>query len=437
MNPRPASPTPSPTRLPGIRALTGWLVCLALAACQPPPSTATLPAKTINKTAEATSPAHTKPAPARQPEPLLAGLPARDIARAEAMAKRVYAPIWPAIAKRSGFVRGRLLAELARQGAPASLQVIPVVESGYDPYAFSRAGAMGLWQLMPGTARVLKLRAPRGINPRRHVETATQGAARYLMQMKSRFGNWPLALAAYHRGPAAIARRLRRHPWSPADGLDALPVPPVTRSYVRSILGLAALVDRGVLAFPEATPMRELVLPAPADLRLLTRAADVPLDALFRFNPGLDHSQYLSTPVTIHVPAMLYDRLLAATSEARPRHVRIRIHPGDNLWNLARRHHTTVTHLKRINRLSRTTLRPGQTLLVPASAFNAAAPAPNPLLARGRRIRYRVRPGDNLWNIAKRFGASPWAIARANGLKANAMLHPGDRLWILARIRPS
>jgi len=371
------------------------------------------------------------------PNVLLQGIPARDLARIQTEAKRVYAKIWPVFAERSRYVRDRMQPVFEKLHAPSSLDVLPVVESGYNPYAFSSAGAMGLWQLMPGTARVLKMHAPHGINARRDVEQGTEGAVRYLLKMKARFGNWPLAFAAYHRGPGNIARAIRRHPWQPSDGLDHLPVPLITRTYVRSILGLSALLQRGVFHFPEPWPIHTLELQAPVDINLLTRAAGISRGELFRFNPGLDHSQYFNSPVTLYAPETMHDRMLTSASEAVPTHIHIRIRSGDNLWTLAKKYRTTLRHLKHINPRIDKLLRPGRSLLVPAKRFNAAYPLPNPLLARGRRIHYRVRSGDNLWNIAKRFGTTPKAIARANSLRQTAMLRPGDRLWILARIRPS
>jgi len=369
--------------------------------------------------------------------PLLQGITARDLARIQVEAKRVYTKLWPVFAERSRYVRNRMRPVFERLHAPSSLEVIPVVESGYNPYAFSAAGATGLWQLMPGTARVLGIRAPRGINARRDVERGTEGAVRYLLDMKARFGNWPLALAAYHRGPGNIARAIRRHPWQPSDGLDHLPVPLITRTYVRSILGLSALIQNGVWRFPYSWPVYALTLHAPIDINMLAQAADISRDDLFRFNPGLDHSQYLNVSVTLYAPETMYVRILASASDAVPAHIHIRIRPGDNLWTLAKKYHTTLRHLKHINPHIAHLLRPGRSLRVPAKRFNAAAPLPNPMLARGRRIHYRVRGGDNLWNIAKRFGTTSRAIARANSLRQSAMLHPGDRLWILARIRPS
>jgi len=373
----------------------------------------------------------------KAPNVLLQGISERDLARTQAEAKRVYAKLWPVFAERSRYVRNRMQPVFEKLHAPSSLDVLPVVESGYNPYAFSSAGAMGLWQLMPGTARMLNMRSPHGINARRNVEQGTEGAVRYLLKMKTRFGNWPLAFAAYHRGPGNIARALRRHPWQPSDGLDHLPVPLITRTYVRSILGLSALLQRGVFHFPEPWPMHTLELQAPVDINLLTQAAGISRSELFRFNPGLDHSQYFNSPVTLYAPETMHDRMLTSASEAVPSHIRIRIRSGDNLWTLAKKYRTTLRHLKHINPRIDRLLQPGQPLLVPAKRFNAAYPLPNPLLARGRRIHYRVRGGDNLWNIAKRFGTTPGAIARANSLRQTAMLHPGDRLWILARIRPS
>ncbi len=370
-------------------------------------------------------------------DPLLQNISERDMVRIQAEAKRIYAKLWPVFAERSRYVRSRILPIIKRLHAPSSLDILPIVESGYNPYALSSAGAMGLWQLMPGTARMLDVRAPYGINGRRDVERGTEGAVRYLLAMRARFGNWPLAFAAYHRGPGSIARALRRHPWKPSDGLDRLPVPTITRTYVRSILGLVALLQHGVWHFPDPWPMRALTLQAPVDINLLVRATGISRNDLFRFNPGLDHSQYLDSPVTLYAPDRMHARMLASASKAIPAHIRIRIRPGDNLWTLARKYHTTLRHLRQMNPHASGLLRPGWSLRVPARRFNAAYPSPNPLLAKGRRIRYRIRGGDNLWNIAKRFGTTPRAIARTNSLRQTSMLHPGDRLWILAHIRPS
>lgn len=369
--------------------------------------------------------------------PLLEGLSPNDIARIQADAKRIYSKHWHYIAERSRYVRARILPILKDMDAPRQLEVVPVAESGYNPYAFSPVGATGLWQVMPGTARVLGMDAPKGFDPRRHVEESTRGGVQYLKEMYAMFGNWPTAFAAYHRGPGSMKKRLRRHPWKPSDGLDKLPVPNVTRTYVRGILGLSILVQRGVWQFPEPWETHPVSIEGPIDVNQLATAANVDRDELYRFNPGLDHSQYLNSEIVLHVPESMMQQLLANISRAAPQYVHIKVRRGDSLSVIARRHHTSVHDLKHINPGVTAMLHPGDRLLVPASRLNSASPPLNPLLAKGRRIHYRVRSGDNLWNIAKRFGTTPSAIARANSIRRNKTLHPGDRLWVLARARSS
>jgi membrane-bound lytic murein transglycosylase D len=375
--------------------------------------------------------------PAIQVSPLLAGLPADEIARIQAEAKRVFAPIWPRISDRSRFVRARLLDVLDRLDAPPGLQLVPVVESGYNPYALSRAGALGLWQLMPGTARVLGVRRVKGFDGRRHVEISTDAAARYLLNLHEQFGNWPLAFAAYHDGPGAVARHIARHPWHLKDSINRMPVPRVTRTYVRHILGLAALTKMGILKFPSPYVTQPLNVQAPVDLTKLAHTAGVGVDELFKLNPGLDRSQYLHGELTLQLTEEQLARLGDDWEPEGPKSIRVAVRTGDTLWSLARAHHTSVYSIRRLNPHISRVLHIGDLVWVPANRLARARPLPNPLLARGRRIHYRVRSGDSLWTIASRFGTSPHAIARINQISTDSVIRPGDRLWILAHLHPS
>jgi membrane-bound lytic murein transglycosylase D len=368
---------------------------------------------------------------------LFKGLPISDLAASQAEVKRHVLPHWPNIAERSRYVRGRLLPILEAMDAPAGLQAIPVIESGYNPYALSHAGAMGLWQLMPRTAKGLGVNNSGGLNGRRNVETSTQAAVNYLISMRERFDSWPLAFAAYHLGPTAVAKRLRRSPWVPEDGLNNMPVPSITRAYVRHVIGFAALLQMKSVEFPEPFPTISLQLFPPVDLKMLASVSSLDRKILFLFNPGLDHSQYLKNEVTLHIPREYEAVVAEKLEEIGPKYVYATIQSGDSLWTLARRHHTSVSHLRNLNPGLGDLLSINKQIKVPANQLARANPLPNPLLSQGRRIRYKVRSGDSLWVIAQRFGTTTRNIARSNQISQTALIRPGDTLWILARIRPS
>jgi membrane-bound lytic murein transglycosylase D len=393
------------------------------------------PASSLASATPAAQPSPTPPV--SHLSPLLQGLPTEEVARIQAEAKRIFAPLWPKISDRSRFVRARMISVLDRLDAPEGLQMVPVVESGYNPYALSRAGALGLWQLMPGTARVLGVRHRKGFDGRRHVEVSTDAAVRYLLTLHAEFGNWPLAFAAYHIGPGALARRIARHPWHIDESINSMPVPMITRTYVRHILGLAALTNMGVLRFPKPYQTQALNVQTPVDLTKLARTAGVDVDEFFRLNPGLDRSQYLHGELTLNLTAKQLARLGGDWEPEGPKSIRVAVRSGDSLWRLAHDHHTSVGSIRRLNPRLSPTLHIGDLVWVPANRLARARPLPNPLLARGRRIHYRVRSGDSLWTIASRFGTSPHDIARINQINTDSVIRPGDHLWILAHIHPS
>ncbi len=407
---------------------------------QSTPATSTQQASTSEKsTTQPTSASNTlqhatAPTPAN---PILQELSPADIHAARQQALAHIRLSWPTIAKRSTYVRARILATLDELHAPASLQLLPAIESTYDPYAISATGARGLWQLMPRTAHSLGISENASIDGLRHIEQSTRAAVRYLQRLHQHFHSWPLAIAAYNLGPNAVARRLQAHPWQPQDGLDALPIPSPTRCYVQHFVGLTALIDDGTLTLPEPIATATVTLPAPIDLVRLNQLAGLSENAIFRFNPALNRAQYLHQPLTIHLPRRSEAELATIVQRAAPQFVRVTVHAGDSLWGIARRHNTHITTLKQLNPTLGSYLHVGQSLKVPADDLAAAQGTINPLLTTKRRIRYTVRSGDSLWRIAHRFGTTPKAIARINNIKMNHPIRAGDTLWVFKKVRPS
>jgi len=375
--------------------------------------------------------------PVESIDPLLKGISEKDIARAKRLARINYRRSWKTIEQRSRFVRSRLLDTLNSMHAPMSLQVIPVVESTYDPYALSHTGAVGLWQLMPATARSLGISSGKHIDGRREVGGSTTAAVHYLQQLHQRFGNWPLAIAAYNIGPNGLARRLKKHAWTQADGLHRMPIPSGARLYVQHIIGLIALLRDHSFSFPEPVKTRELALKAPVDIHLLAQISGMHENDIFRYNPCLNRAQYLHKTITIHVPESHYEALRSKLALAGPKYINTTVRQGDSLWSIAHNNHTSVATLKDLNKHIGKYLRIGQSLKVPANHLSRASGSANPLIPTNRRIRYRVRSGDSLWRIAHRFGTTPRAIARSNRISMKRMIRAGDTLWVYAKQRPS
>jgi len=370
-------------------------------------------------------------------DPLLAGLSQQDLSRAKRLARRNYRRSWKTIEQRSRFVRSRLLDTLNNLHAPTSLQVIPVVESTYNPYALSHAGATGLWQLMPSTARFLGIRSGKHTDGRRDVVISTSVAVRYLQTLYQRFGSWPLAIAAYNIGPNGLARRLKQHAWKNSDGLSRMPVPAGARLYVQHVIGLAALLNDHSFSLPEPVKTRPLALQTPVDIHRLAQISGMDENDIFRYNPCLNQAQYLKHHVTIHVPENRYEAVRSKLALAGPRYVNTTVVKGDSLWRIAKAHHISIASIKRLNAGLGKYLRIGQSLKVPARHLNMASGIANPLIPTKRRIRYRVRSGDSLWRIASRFGTTPKAIARYNRISMKQLIRAGDTLWVYGKERPS
>ena len=406
----------------------------------------------IHKNSVAEPTAHNTP-PKAQDEPVaivviktpsvfLQDLSVADIAQVKSEAKRALSPIWQRIDERAHRVRFRIVQVLDEMNAPHELLYIPVAESGYNPYALSPAGAFGLWQLMPRTAKELGANSKNGLDGRRHVESSTKAATKYLLALYQRFDSWTLAICAYNLGPWGVQRRLNKKPWSPDMGLDALPFPGETRHYVKQILGMIALEEDGELQFSKALTTQNIHISAPIDLNQMEKVSGLAKYEIFRLNPAFDYQHYIHHDVIVHLPEENAIRLEQALHDNpdifKPKYMSIKIKSGDSLWKLAKRYHTSIKHLKQLNPKLKGVLSIGKRMTVPASGnVLASSSKANPLLAKGRRIRYKVRNGDSLWTIAKKFGTSTRAIARINQMSANKLLRPGDRLWIVARYRPS
>lgn len=290
--------------------------------------------------------------------------------------------------KRSGRYEGMIRSKLRERGMPEDLLYLSMIESGFNPNARSSAQAVGLWQFMAPTAREYGLRVDAYVDERRDPEKSTDAALRYLSDLYRQFGSWNLAAAAYNTGGGRVARVMKEETGS-ARGVDddfwriRSRLPRDTREYVPLIYA-AAVVGKQPERYGLARVERWLPLPtdtvdAPGDTPLarVARAVGVSEDDIARLNPHLIQGR---TPPGRPFPVRIPDGRAAAfasnfatsapeapAAPAAPADHRHKVRRGESLWSIARDHHTTVRAVQRANSMGRrTTIRPGQTLRIPA-----------------------------------------------------------------------
>ena len=266
---------------------------------------------------------------------------------------------------------------------PRSLRYLPFIESGYNPAAASRARAVGMWQFMEATARERGLEVSALVDQRRDPVRSTEQAVGFLTELRSEFGSWFWALAAYNGGPNRVRRILREHgaDGPPSDSLFwALRsrFPAETRDFVPKLIGAVLVASDpdglGVEPTPVA-PFRfdEVSVPDATTLDVVARAAGVELAEIERLNP--EYVRRMTPPrrrSTLRVPEgrgapfeAAYQRI---PPEERVSFVMHRVAQGETLSHIAVRYGVRVADIEAANPGIRPRfLRVGRTLTVPVA----------------------------------------------------------------------
>jgi len=280
---------------------------------------------------------------------------------------------------------------LAEEGLPQDLAYLPIIESGFSPYAYSPAAAVGVWQFIPGTGRNYGLKIDDWVDERRDPAKATRAAARYLKDLHQLFNDWALALAAYNCGEGRVGGAIRaaghQDYWN-------LGLPAETTAYVPKFFA-AVLIARdpelyGMYVTPE-TPLEvtPIKLGGVAAVKDLATFLNVPYEDFKAMNPELlgTHTPPKVPDYLVNVPTAqleeINQRLATATvgnpyvapqavaKIGKPQtsggggFISYRVRKGDTLGKIARKYRTTVKMIQRYNRVNPTRLRIGQTLRIP------------------------------------------------------------------------
>jgi membrane-bound lytic murein transglycosylase D len=334
--------------------------------------------------------------------------------------------------------------QLDASNMPLEIVLLPVIESGYNPLAYSRSHASGLWQFIPSTGRNFNLRQTGWYDGRRDIHASTAAAVRYLNYLHQMFNDdWLLALAAYNAGEGTVSRAIQRNRklGLPTDYWN-LQLPRETQEYIPRLLAVAQIVQSpeayGV-KLPEVsdTPYFEVVrFDRRMQLSSVAEMANIDEDELFLLNPAFKKGVTLDGPAHLLVPVEKAEQfnanlaLLADTPQSSWKEYRVR--PGDSLHGIAVRHQLTVATLKDINQLQSNALRIGQVLSIPGGTSDTAvAMRYQPPAAAAAPVSHQVRKGDTLSGIAGKHKVQVSQLRKWNNLRSDN-LKIGQTLQIKA-----
>lgn len=339
-----------------------------------------------------------------------------------------------------------ILGEVERRGMPAEIALVPIVESAFDPDAYSRRHAAGLWQFVPATGKAFGLEQNWWHDERRDIVAATDAALDYLQMLYRMFGNWQLALAAYNWGQGALLKVINEdHGGEKSVSFTAIRMPAETRQYVAKLLAI-----RNIIAHPRRYGVRltpipnhpyfeQIELTEQIDVHLVARLAGISEKEFNALNPAYNRPviRISNAPRRLLLPVANVMNFVKNMENYDKELVSWRIHEvkdKETLPELAQRYRINVSKLKEINGLhSHSALKNGQLLLVPRDGrstrertYLAYGPDGIRHHAGNGQLIHVVKKGDTLHGIAKRYGIDIKIILSWNG--GSTRLSVGQRL---------
>jgi membrane-bound lytic murein transglycosylase D len=353
-----------------------------------------------------------------------------------------------------------IVEELDKRGMPMELALLPMVESAYNPMAYSRAKASGLWQFIPSTGKRYKLDQNWWKDERRDIVASTAAALDYLQSIYEMHGDWHLALASYNCGEGAVGRAIAKNQAQglPTDYLS-LPLPNETRNYVPKLQALKNIFGNpGLMASLDLPKVSNqpffatFTTDSHIDIAMAAKLAEIPVEEFVALNPA--HKRPVIKPDTsLVIPAekleTFVNNLGARGDDNKPLSTwrTYTLRPGDRLEKIAPRFGVSVARLKAVNGLrNKARPSPGLILLVPGSdkgnADGMAALGEQPEqvdtlpdnYSRSEMKTHTVRRGETISAIARQYGLSVAEIRKINNL-GNDQLAPGKRLQGAAATR--
>ncbi|OGT38811.1 MAG: hypothetical protein A3F12_04670 [Gammaproteobacteria bacterium RIFCSPHIGHO2_12_FULL_38_14] len=352
-----------------------------------------------------------------------------------------------------------ILQQVKKRHLPAELVLLPIIESGYNPFSLSNVGAAGIWQLMPDTATSLGVRQDWWYDGRRDVIASTRAALNHLSYLQSFFeGNWLYALAAYNTGEGNVLSAIKRNI---RDGRPTnfweLPLSQQTRDYVPSLLALAVIIsnpDRYPIYLPpvrNAPYLAQIEPDAQISLKQAATLAGINYKKMIQLNPGFNRPEKSTqTPFKLVLPIENVEQFTENLARSPYSHqidwIHYTVKSGDTLVSIAKKFNTTKSALRKLNHLSSNQIRHGTDLLIPSKESNSSespekimtAPSTQQTSIALKSTEYALQPGDTIYmirskdtlkSIAKKFHVDKQLLQAVNEL-GNKNLKAGKQIII-------
>ncbi len=356
------------------------------------------------------------------------------------------------IAQRAEPFMHLIVEEIERRNMPLELALLPIVESAFDPFAYSHGRAAGIWQFIPGTARHYGLGINWWYDGRRDVYAATHAALDYLDELQQRFdGDWLHALAAYNSGQGRVAGAIRRNKKAgKSTDFWSLDLPRETRAYVPKLLALADILRHGEkyeqkwLPIPNQPYLAVVNAESQIDLATAAEKSGLDLDEFHHYNSGFN--RWATDPegphrllLPIENANKLQQWLATADSKELVQWTRHKVKSGESLLLIAKQYHTTANAIQQANNISGHLIRAGDHLLVPVATreLNEYSLSADQRLvskqsqSRGAyKIEHEIVRGDTLWDISRHYNVNLRSLASWNSMAPTDPLRPGRTLAI-------
>lgn len=332
------------------------------------------------------------------------------------------------------------------ENIPPELVYLGIVESAFKTNARSRAGALGMWQFMEGTAKKYDLKIDFWEDERLDPIKSARASARYLNFLYSIFQDWHLVLASYNCGEGKIIRYKDSHPKGDFWSLRKTKfIRKETKEYVPAIL--AAII---VASQPESFGIKisssfkernfaTIPIDFQVDIRVLARELNIPLENLLFLNPSLKRVLTPPRRFELKVPANLYDKAVASLDQKKDEKIDYEIHTikkGETLKTIARKYKVEPSEITTINIGIPSRLKPKTQILIIKNGSTDHSQVSTEIRKientspKEERKTYIVKKGDTLEKIARGNGTTVETLCKINKITSKTVLKIGMELLI-------